>query len=259
MRRVAVPPTPLEAIPEERTPHGTLRRAIVDVPDGPRTLLLTFPAGMRHRYADQGFEYHTAHEEIFLLDGYLKFGDWYDWRPLGYINHPPFWVHPADQKTDVGATMLVKYDGVMDFGFEPIPDGWDGQEYVAAAATHRSPVPGVSNATVNDIPWEPVFLPGDRAMGFDAKRLSDDPESGWTTWLMRAPAGWRTEGGRVRVGGEEIFLLEGDLTIDGVGSLEGRGYYCDPERTITGKSSEQGCLAIRWTQGGDYLLPPIRF
>ncbi|GIW05686.1 MAG: hypothetical protein KatS3mg060_0491 [Dehalococcoidia bacterium] len=259
MRRIAVPPTPLDAFPEERTPHGTLRRAIVDEPAGPKTLILTYPAGTRSRFADRGFEYHSAHEEIFLLDGVIQFGEWYDWKAFGYINHPPYWVHPADQKTDVGATMLAKIDGAVDFGFEPIPPDWDGREYIVEGTPVKSRARGVSNATLNDIPWEPVFLPGGRDMGFEAKHLNDDPESGWVTWLMRAPAGWRTEGGRIREGGEEIFLLEGDLTIEGVGRLEGRGYYCDPEKTITGKSTERGCLAIRWTQGGDYLLPPIRF
>ncbi|MCS6802725.1 MAG: hypothetical protein RMM58_00665 [Chloroflexota bacterium] len=259
MRRIAVPPTPLEAFPEVRTPQGTLRRVIVDEPAGPKTLVLTYPPGTRSRFADRGFEYHSCHEEIFLLDGYLQFGDWYDWSALGYINHPPYWVHPADQRTAVGATMLVKIDGPVDFGFEPIPPNWDGREYFAAAAPTISRARPVRNVMLNDIPWERVSLPDGRDMGFEAKHLYDDPESGWTTWLMRAPAGWRTQGGRIREGGEEIFLLEGDLTIEGVGRLVGRSYYCDPDKTITGKWTERGCVAIRWTRGGDYVLPPIRF
>jgi hypothetical protein len=258
MQRIAVPPTPIAAFPVVHPEGGLIRQAIVDVPDGPKMILLTMPPGHRQRYHDRGFEYHSFHEEIFLLDGYVQFGDWYDWTALGYINHPPNWIHPADQRTNVGATMLVKIAGPVDFTFKPIPDDWDGQEYVEGDVPAAAGMRGVTRQALDGLPWEPVTLPGGRDMGFVARHIWDDPD-GWVTWMMRAPAGWRTEGGHVRDGGDEIFLLEGDLTIEGVGRLAGRSYYCDPEKTVTGKSTEAGFTAIRWTRGGDYVLPPIRF
>ena len=259
VRRLAVPPTPLSHWPVVRTEYGTLRQPLVDPPDGPKLIVLTFPPGYRHRYADRGFEYHSCHEEIVLLEGHLEFGPWYSCRALAYLNHPPYWVHPADQRTAVGATMLVRIEGPVDFGFEPIPPDWDGVEYLSAAAPVRSRARGVSRVELDDLPWEPVTLPDGQPVGIEAKHLWDDPDDGWVTWLMRAPAGWHTRGGRIRSGGEELFLLEGDLTIEGVGELSGRSYYCDPDRIVTGKATRSGCLAIRWTRGGDYQLPPIRF
>ena len=65
--------------------------------------------------------------------------------------------------------------------------------------------------------------------------------------------------------GDEMFILEGDVWVDrgnGPVHLVGPSYYSDPNSFVDGGSSERsenGCVAIRWTNGADHLvLPPIR-
>src|SRR3954463_12676248 len=41
-------------------------------------------------------EYHTLHEEIFVLEGSIHFDNWYTMTAPAYMNHPPFWVHPTN-------------------------------------------------------------------------------------------------------------------------------------------------------------------
>lgn len=62
------------------------------------------------------------------------------------------------------------------------------------------------------LPWEKV--PGDARADCQAKILSIDPERGDCSLLVRYPAGWR-RGAEVLGCDEELFVLDGDLTIDG--------------------------------------------
>lgn len=267
MKRVGIAPINLADVPVEQTPIGTTRQEVMhDRAIGSRMILMTMPPGYRSRNADRGFEYHTCHEEIFNLNGLLHFGHWYDYPALGYLNHPPYWLHPADQNTGTGVRLLIKLNKPVDFVFEPIPDGWDGVEWTSADAP--GPIPGraVSSQNIDVLEWQPAELADGSPAGFDAKTLYHGPD-GWTTWLMRVPGGWHGEGRAARLaGGDEMVLLSGGLTLElaeGPARLTEGGYFCDPENIVTageGTYSETGCIAIRWTKGADFLrLPPILF
>ena len=188
------------------------------------------------------------------------------WKPLGYLNHPPYWIHPADQHTSDECRMLVKINKPVDFVFKPIPETWSGYEYIDTVAEVVPPGRGISNLFTDDLPWEPVLHADGLPTGYDGKRLYDDPNTGWITWLMRVPAGWRGIGNpKVVGGGDELFVVEGDLTVwreEPVG-LTSDWYYCDPDTTYDGGNenfSTAGCVAIRWSFEPTHLrISPLRY
>ncbi len=66
----------------------------------------------------------------------------------------------------------------------------------------------------NDLQWQPLPVQG-IAGGLQAKTLSRDKQSGAVTMLIYYPAGWRNPQRGYHSGGEELFVLEGDLSIGG--------------------------------------------
>jgi hypothetical protein len=160
-------------------------------------------------------------------------------------------VHPADQHAPEGAKLIMKMSGPLDFTYSDIPAGWDGNEFPAdpqLAGEHR----GVSSRPIDPAGGQP-----DRT-GKKWQRLWHDVVTGWTTWLVTAPPGWRGEGeARSVPGSSEWFLLSGDLRTRIHGDLvdlRAHDYACDPHRFEDGgaaESSTTGYVAIRWTRGPD--------
>src|SRR5262245_43083368 len=74
-----------------------------------------------------------------------------------------------------------------------------------------------------DLPWEEFRVKG-VASGLKAKTLSRNPKTGAVSLLISFPPGWRSSAESLyHSGDEEIFLLEGDLTI-GKRTLTSRCY-----------------------------------
>ena len=261
MRRMPVAPINLSDLEWSRTPKSEQLVIAEDPATESRTFLMKWPGSHRQCDEDTELEYHTIHEEIFCVGGVIEFGSWYKMREMGYLNHPPYWVHPRQQRTDVGVEMLIKCSGPVDFGFVPIPDGWDKSEYVASAAPSISPNAGVSCLQMDELPWQPATKRDGSATGYEAKTIYHNVETGWTPWLMRAQAGWSGTGDVKKAGeGDEMFLLDGDITIvtDDPVRLTGRSYYCNLDGYVDGgakEGSDEGCLAIRWTLNADFQLP----
>lgn len=251
-------------------PDGTTRKVLaVDPQTQGATFLLHLPGGygraeeaVAAREHEHGrFERHTCHEEIFNLGGSYRFGDFYDFPVMGYLNHPPHWVHPADQSTSTGVLLLIKNSCPVDFAFDPIPAGWDGIEGTGDGSGPLDPTTGgVTMLAVDDVPWQPAPTPDGAESGVQVKHLWQDGAQGWSTWLMQVPPGWRNPlAERTGTGGDELFLLSGDLTHPRHGRLTAQAYYCDPESAaVGGESSETGCVAIRWTRGdAPVTLPEV--
>ncbi|MFN8533415.1 MAG: hypothetical protein U0556_07695 [Dehalococcoidia bacterium] len=253
-------------LPVHESPTGSRRVHLNEGTDGFRLSLLTLPPGWVSPYAGNELEYHTFHEEAFALEGIHHFGHWRDFCSPGYLNHPAYWVHPSDEATDTGTRLLMKYGGPFDINYLPFPENWDGVEFIAPTgeATHDPRLRGVTGVDLDEVPWEPVFSQDMRPIqNFQAKTLYRNEVTGWTTWMMRLPEGWRGVGPRRSwPAGDELFVVEGDLTIDrGAGQvrLTAGGYYCNPDRYIEGganDSSEGGCVAIRWSRGAEHLVLP---
>ena len=252
-------------------PPGTERRVLArdDSMQGGATVLLHFPAGY-HRplerayfeeHGKQRFEYHTMHEEVFIIDGEFQLGPWFGLQGPAYFNHPEKCLHPANHSTEHGVTLLVKNSGPVDFLYEDVPQDWDaiGYTYADAASSPHTPVMPIH---LDDHAWQPVLDSDGRPTGREAKTIWRDIERGWTTWLMRLPAGWEGTGNLVEQrGGDEMFLMDGDLVVAPTGDpvhLKGRGYYCEPDRSVFAghlERSEGGCTAIRWTRNSGLRLP----
>ncbi|GAA3733794.1 hypothetical protein GCM10022239_07480 [Leifsonia bigeumensis] len=264
MTRVTVGPVNVSRLPMESNIPGRpgVTRQVLshNALTGATTLIQVMPAGYRPPNGEpQGsrkFEMHTCHEELFALEGTFHFGSWHTLSALGYLNHPPYWVHPADQTAATPVTFLIKFSGALDFAFEDIPSGWDGREYVHPSAPPESTLRGCSPVSVDELEWVYATDPGGAPLGFEIKEVWPGEVGGWSTSLNRYPAGWRGSGEPQRLdGGDEWFVLSGSLHLgDGV-TLTAGDYYCDAEQTIDGGASaysDDGCLAIRWRERPDH-------
>ncbi len=94
------------------------------------------------------------------------------------------------------------------------------------------------------LPWKEFRVKG-VASGLKAKTLSRDPKTGAVSLLLSYPPGWRSRAdSNYHNGDEEIFVLEGDLTI-GERTLTDRCYSFIPAGKAHGPiSTSNGCLAL---------------
>ena len=217
--------------------------------------LMFWPAGWTQPWGkpDQ-FEYHTLHEEIFFLSGTMNFGGYYSIKALGYCNHPPFWLHATNfyvEKNDGLLTMLYRGGQQPIVQLQNIPKDWDGRPYFAPATRSI----GTRNLQLDDLAWASLKTRENVDTGLLYKRVAEDRDDGWTTWLMKAPPRWTApKGVRQAPGGDEIYVIEGDLALKGGGLLRKSGYVCNTSEIIEGTmASVSGALFVRWTKGADAL------
>lgn len=105
-----------------------------------------------------------------------------------------------------------------------------------------------------DLPCRPVLLPGGGRPELGLKRLSADPDSGAASDLLQFPAGWRRDGAGHYTADLELYVLSGELTIDGVHYAE-HTYAFLPAGYVHGpSSSERGARVLAFTSGRlDYI------
>ena len=247
---------------------STLKILTLDEGSGASTIIGELTPGYRRKtevdylvgHPPGRFERHLCREEIFVLDGTIEFGDWYRLPMLGYCNHPPNWVHPADIRSRDAVTLLIKTSGALDFAFWDIPEEWDRREFIVHPdGTTGEDSLAVTAKLVNTMPWLPALGPDGEPTGFSVKQIWADPRPDWVTWLVEYPPGWQaTDLPKAVPGGDELLLLEGDLTVmwDGrLHTLDGPGYYCEPDRfpaSGPAQRSTRGARAIRWTMNAPF-------
>lgn len=260
-----------------RNPTSRDELEILERPDGKKYVLLTedsdtggwtrillWPGGIVNSTDHPAdFEYHTPQEEIFFLGGAVSFGDFYRADSPAYLNHPPYWLHPAEQRfsPDADAKMLVRLSKPIDTFYVPIPPGWDGREYFDGG---RAGPPAVSVLPLGELTYGPVLHYG-APTGEEAGVVWRNDAENITTWLWRVPAGWRSTNRSWLVTGasDEVYVLEGDLVAihdNRRVNLAAGSYYCYPDTLYGGgtASSETGLLAVRWSSTPPELqLPPV--
>ena len=98
--------------------------------------------------------------------------------------------------------------------------------------------PGVTGVRTSNAAWVASPMPG-----IEYKLISRDAESGMRTQLVRFAAGARYPRHR-HAGTEEIFLIEGSISVNGI--VLHAGDYCrsDPGTEEVGTYSETGGLAL---------------
>ena len=228
------------------------------------TTLLCWPEGFRRTIGSTNeLEWHPHHEEVFLLRGRLRFQNGPVLTALSYFNHPAFWTHATSQTTEGEVTLLVHGSHHPGTGLEPVPRGWDGRGYFSSSL-----LPGVRAVDGLDIDtspgaWVPVQTGAGDQTGYEAIHVWNDPEDGWSTWLMKIPPNWRgVETGPSAPGSDEVFLISGDLILDRGDDplrMASQSHFCDPTEFVPyGRSCSSllGGLALRWTRNGDLVLPP---
>ena len=112
----------------------------------------------------------------------------------------------------------------------------------------RRILPGVSAVLVADAPWTPAEVPG-----LDFKILHRDDARGYTTRLLRFAPGTIYPSHR-HGGVEEVFIVSGSVSLNGV--MLRAGDYCrsEPDTFETAAVSEEGGLAIIVSSDGDEFV-----
>lgn len=163
---------------------------------------------------------HERGEEFLVLDG--VFADEHGRYPAGtYVRNPPGSAHAPF--SDEGCTILVK--------LRQMPDA------------DRQPVVIDTKAA----PWAPTDLPGHWRQSLYASAVSDE-----TVAIERLAPGTEIAPRRL-AGGEEIFVLEGSLRVDG--GVRRRGAWIRrPAGDVTAMASPEGCRF--WVKRGHLPARP---
>ncbi len=252
-------------------PSGTERRVLYrDEVTGGSLTLLRFPAGydrvdeaeIARAGGGQRFEHHSCHEEIVCLEGDYTFGEpeLYDFSATTYLNHPPYWLHPARQRSSEGVLLLVRNSHPVDFGFCAIAEGWDGvEDYLDEPWVSPSPSQAVTRLRLDDLPLESLMSGGEVLEGARGSLLWTDEVLGWETWLIEAADGTvlaePVPGGDAGPVGDEWFVLEGGLRFEGgaVHEIGRHGHFCDPQSYPAGGAKVVAAgqvRALRWVACG---------
>ena len=119
-------------------------------------------------------------------------------------------------------------------------------------ASERSPVlfkhAGLSVIRTTEMKWQRGPLPG-----VWVKQLYDDPGNEMTTMLVRMDAG-ATYSSHRHKGVEEVYVLEGELQVEGVALAEGDFCLSQPESVHQPSYSKSGCLLVVKTSKRDEVL-----
>lgn len=112
----------------------------------------------------------------------------------------------------------------------------------------RRILPGVSAVLVADAPWTPAEVPG-----LDFKILHRDEARGYTTRLLRFAPGTIYPSHR-HGGVEEVFIVSGSVSLNGV--MLRAGDYCrsEPDTFETAAVSEEGGVAIIVSSDADAFV-----
>ncbi|NQV82018.1 MAG: cupin domain-containing protein [Alphaproteobacteria bacterium] len=105
----------------------------------------------------------------------------------------------------------------------------------------------IEPVAVNDLPWEMLGTHGLRR-----KLLSFDPDTGRATQYVHIPENWRGGGvAHYHDAYEEVFVIQGDVTLNGRDYLGDGSYIYRPAGIVHGhnEGARQGCHCIIRTGG----------
>ncbi len=210
------------ATPNLDVPGGVQVKMLRLNPDtGARTTILKAPPG----WFTPKPERHSVKQEGLLLEGAEVKGS-KALKPLSYYCYPPGTIHGPAQSD--GHTALILLHGPFDI------------EYIDGAEP-EPPSAAQLGVDVADISWQPSnSLWGDVGFnvpsGNQVKALHSDADTGGSTVILNAPAGWGTRAPEYHTATQQEFLLEGDITFNGV-EYHAPAYFCFPPGSVHGPAS----------------------
>jgi hypothetical protein len=253
--RTPVPFLDVASAPVHSSPNSSDLRLIElsrDPDTGSVTHLLEAAPGWKGATTAPGrIQFHTCDEELFVLEGNILCDEWHVYEQGGYFYRPAWVLHGFGDASPNGVRAIVRLSGPMDrpILYMPEPPGtrWDGRERYHAELPEqfRSPRQILDYVDTNSLAWDTLNS------GARLKRLSHDPTTLATTWLMELPAGWEGFVPRDLPHANETYIVSGDLTVDGEPQHFTTGcYYYQPAdwRPEHFERSQTGCVALRWTR-----------
>ncbi|MAM59173.1 MAG: hypothetical protein CMN25_17815 [Salinicola sp.] len=191
--------------------------------------------------------YHHTYEEIIGISGCFSF-DSRTWvLPTTYVFHPPQTVHGFKSAIREESTFLSRVGRDLDFNFVEKPEHDD---LYSVADTPPAREKQVRTADTNSAAMEEgVFL------GHASKicKLSVDPESGEGSALVELPAGWTCAAEHLPFY-LEIFVMKGELAVDGEPPVDGRPYFFYPPETPLSRLEAKSTCLVYVNFGGDMGL-----
>lgn len=107
------------------------------------------------------------------------------------------------------------------------------------------PRPHIEFIQQQDLPFQDVIMAGGGAeAAVGVKRLSADPESGASSILLQLPPGWRRPGTGHYLADEEMYVLEGGLSLSGIEYREHSYAHLPGGYTRADAHSESGALVL---------------
>lgn len=95
------------------------------------------------------------------------------------------------------------------------------------------------------LPWQPGLPESDSRPDVESKALSVDSDTGASTCVVRYPAGWSQEQAQSLTADEEIYVLEGEVRINGI--VHGRDTYAHFPAGYPRQSAESVAGAVALT------------
>lgn len=165
--------------------------------------------------------FHTTYEEILGVSGLFSFDSRLWVRPGSYVFHPPRTVHGFKSAIQAESTFLSRVGRDLDFNLIHEPAA-DDLYVVEGEAPPRVPVAYADAAAA--IGWRAGALLG---AGVEVSLLSQDPESGEGSALVRLPDGWRGTAATLETY-LEFFVVEGGVGIGTAPEAARRDYFFYP-------------------------------
>lgn len=210
--------------------NGIRRRLLHRDAHGAETMVIEIPRGWK---GGGIAHYHSAFEEVFVIDGDVTLNGRDDLLRNSYVYRPARVVHGHAESAREGAFAIVRNGGVLDMNF--VPEPLQNVEYpLGAIEDGRGLIVHLASADVRAKPLAP---------GVFEKPLSYDHRTKAETSLVSIEAGrtWRTQHETAM----NLLVIEGALSLGGRRVVAVTHIALDPLETVL-LETETNARLLAW-------------
>lgn len=187
--------------------------------------------------------YHSGFEEAYIIEGDVSLVSEEALVTGSYLYRPADVVHGHDERADAGCLCVIRMGGEPDLILVPEPTS--PTEYPLGEIT--DPRGHVLHLRTPDMQWQGA---GKDAGRFSLKMLSEAPDTGAYSALVKLPPGWR---GKLETGpgfSREWFILEGSWYLADGSYFGPLSYRYDPAGSPekAAASTAEGCTVLTWRE-----------